>query len=141
MRAADERARRDAEQRHDLVAVQVGPDPGQFLLGLKLGDPPLERVVAARQPVRLGPVPGRAVGPGERVQPGQHRAGVCHVAADGRVRPLAGAEPVEPQVQADQRRHVVGHVLGEPQAPQPVPRQLRADRVVVVKRHPAVGQQ
>ena len=138
---ADQRARRDPQQLHDLVAVQVGPDRGQLLLLGELDDPAFERVVARGQALRLGPVPGRGVRPGQRVQPGQQRAGVSDVAPDGRVGPLAAAVPVEPQVQADQLGHVGGHVAGEPQLAQPLPGQLGADGVVVVERDPAAGQQ
>jgi hypothetical protein len=38
---ADYRTRPDPEQRHDLVAIQIGPDPGQFLLLAKRPDPGL----------------------------------------------------------------------------------------------------
>ena len=77
------------EDLHDLVAVEVGPDGGQLLLRGQLRDPRLQVVVGAGQPLRLGLVPGRAVGPGQRVQPGQQRARVGDVPADRRVGPLA----------------------------------------------------
>jgi len=138
---ADQRSRRDAEQRHDLVAVQVRPDPGQLLLLFEPGDPLFERVVAAGQPLRLRLVPGRAVGPGQGVQPGQQRARVGDVPADGGVRPLARAVPVEPQVQPDQPRDVVRDIVGEPELAQPLARQLRPDDVVMVERDPAARKQ
>jgi hypothetical protein len=67
-RLADEGSGREAEQPHDLGAVQIRTDGGQLLLLLQLGDPALEGVVAAGQPLRLGLVPGRTVGPGQGVQ-------------------------------------------------------------------------
>src|SRR4051794_9997103 len=45
-RLADDRARRNVEEPHDLVAVQVRPDPLQVLLRRQLADPVLEIVVA-----------------------------------------------------------------------------------------------
>ena len=78
---ADQRPRRYPQDGHDVVAVQVGPDRGQLLLGAQLGDPRLQAVVGAGQPRGLGLVPGRAVGPGQRVQPGQQRARVGDIPA------------------------------------------------------------
>ena len=50
------------------------------------------RASSRRRPgpaARPWPVPGGAVGPGQRVQPGQQRPGVAHVPADRGVGPLA----------------------------------------------------
>ena len=55
-----------------------------------------------RQRRRLAPVAGRAVRPGQLVQPVQQRTGVGDVPAYGGVGPLPGAVAVEPQVQLDQ---------------------------------------
>ena len=99
---ADLAARRDPEDLHDLVAVEVGPDRRQLLLLGEPRDPRLEVVVGAPQPVGLALVAGRAVGPGQDVQPLELVAGVADVAAYGRVGPLARAVAVEAQVQLDQ---------------------------------------
>src|SRR3954453_1901665 len=60
-RLPDQRTRRDAEQPHDLVAVQVGPDLGQILGRLQLDNAPLEVVVGPLQGELALPVAGRAV--------------------------------------------------------------------------------
>ena len=65
--------------------------------------------------------------------------GVAHVAPHRRVRPLAGAVPVEPQVQLDERRDVVDHVVGEPQLLHALAGHASADDLVVVERHPPIG--
>ena len=53
---ADERTRGQAEQLHDRVAVEIGADAGEVLLGRDPGDPLLERVVVGRQLRGLPPV-------------------------------------------------------------------------------------
>src|SRR5262249_47004060 len=53
----DHRARPHAEHPHDLVAVELRPQPGQFLLLAELGDALFQAVVGAGQPGRLGAVP------------------------------------------------------------------------------------
>ena len=98
----------------------------------------LEVVVGPAEPLGLAPVAGRAVGPGQHVQPGELVAGVADVAADGGVGPLPGAVAVEAQVQLDQLGHGVDQVAGELQGLHPLPGQLRADHVVVVEGHRAV---
>ena len=75
-RLADLRARRDVEQLHDLVAVQIRTHPRQVLLGGQLGDPRLQLVVVGLQPRRPALVAGGAVGANQLVQPGQQRSGV-----------------------------------------------------------------
>ena len=102
----DQRAGSQAEDRHDVVAVQLRPDHGQFLLRAELGNALLEAVVRAGQPQGPGPVPRRAVSPGQHVQPGEQRPGVPDVPAHGRIRPLALTVTVEPQVQLDQPGNV-----------------------------------
>ena len=92
----------DAEQLHDLVAVEVGADRVELLLLGELVDPGLQLVVRPPQPLGLAPVAGRAVGPGEHVQPVELVAGVPDVAAHRRVGPLPAAVAVEPQVQLDE---------------------------------------
>src|SRR4029450_8426231 len=59
VRRADLRPRRDAQALHDLVPVQVGPDRGELLLLGESGDPRLELVVAAPEPLGLALVAGR----------------------------------------------------------------------------------
>ena len=68
------------------------------------GDPLLEVVVRAPQPLGLALVAGGAVGAGQDVQPLELVAGVADVAAYGGVGPLAVAVAVEAQVQLDQLR-------------------------------------
>ena len=84
VRLPHQRARRHAQDAHDLVAVELGPEAAQLLLLAELGDALLELVVGAGQPGCLGPVPGGAVGPGQHVQPGEQRPGVADVPADRR---------------------------------------------------------
>src|SRR5207244_5658590 len=50
---ADERSGADAEDRHDLVAVEVRPDRRELLLLAQFVDAPLERVVRGGQGSRL----------------------------------------------------------------------------------------
>ena len=130
-------ARADAQQLHDPVAVEVGPDPAQVLRRGQLPDPPLQRVVGRRQ--RRGPllVPRRGVRPHQLVQPGEQVTGVGDVAADGRVGPLPAAVAVEAQVQEGQPGHRLDDVLGVPQRGQPLAHQLGADHLVVVEGDPA----
>ena len=141
IRPPHQRAGGQAEDRHDVVAVQLRPDASQFLLRAELGNALLEAVVRAGQPQGPGPVPGRAVGPGQHVQPGEQRPGVPDVTAHGRIRPLALTVTVEPQVQFDQLGNVADHVVRETQRSQPAAGQLRADHLVQVELHPPVGQQ
>ena len=101
-------------------------------------DPLLEVVVGAPQPVGLALVAGRAVGPGQHVQPLELVAGVADVAAYGGVGPLPRAVAVEAQVQLDQLRDRVDLVVGEPQRLHPLAGQLGADHVVVVEGDRAV---
>src|SRR5699024_10226594 len=58
---ADLRSRRQAEHLHDLVAVQVGADGAQILLGTDASNPLLERVVVTSEAFGLAPVAGGAV--------------------------------------------------------------------------------
>ena len=89
VRQTDIPPRRDAQQLHDLVAVQVRAQRAQLLLLGQFADPPLQIVVRGTQLRRPGPVPGGAIGPGQDVQPGQLRSGIADVPADCRVPPLA----------------------------------------------------
>src|SRR5690606_13158523 len=57
VRLADDGTGRDAEDLHDLLAVEVRPDLGQLLLPGELGDPLLEVVVGRGQAHRLATVP------------------------------------------------------------------------------------
>ena len=110
---ADQRTRRQPEQLHDRVPVQVGPHPGEVLLRGQPGDPRLEVVVGPLQrapPVRVA---GGAVGADELVQPRQQVAGVGDVAAHGGVGPRARAVAVEAQVQEGQRGDVLDQRLGQ----------------------------
>src|SRR5262245_63458183 len=75
VRRSDLATLRDAQDLHDLVAVQVRPDRVQLLLLGQPVDPLLEMVVRRPQRGRLAGVPGRAVRPGQYVQPGQEVAG------------------------------------------------------------------
>ena len=110
----------------------------ELLLLLEPGDPRLEVVVGAAQPLGLAAVAGGAVGAGQHVQPLELVAGVADVAAYGGVGPLARAVAVEPQVQLDQLGDRVGLVLGEAQRLHPLAGDLGADHVVVVEGHRAV---
>src|SRR5207342_2340448 len=78
VRLADHRARPHAEDLHDLVAVQIRADLLQLLPLRQERYALLQVVVGTGQPGSLLPVPGRAVGPGEGVQPGEQRPGVAH---------------------------------------------------------------
>src|SRR5690606_37621831 len=102
-RLADLRPRLQPEQFHDRVAVEVGADGAQVLLGADPRDPLLERVVVALEPLGLAPVAGRAVRAHQLVQALQLRAGVGDVAAHRRISPplalLVRTVAVEPQVQ------------------------------------------
>ena len=138
---AHHRARGHAEDAHDLVAVELRPEPGQFLLLAELLDALFEAVVGAGQPGRLGAVPRGAVGPGQHVQPGEQRPGVADVPPDRGVGPLAVAIAMEPQVQFHQPGHVLHHVIRESQRGQPAPGHLRAHHLVQVERDPPVRQQ
>ncbi len=139
-RPPDRAARRHPQDAHDLVAVQVGPQAGQFFLLAEFLDPVLEAVVGPGQPGGLGLVSRGAVCPGQGVQAGEQGARVPDVAADGGVGPLARPVAVEPQVQEDQGRDVLDHRRGEAQLPQPLARHGGALRLVVVERDPPVGQ-
>ena len=79
-----------------------GPDRVELLLLAQPGDALLEVVVGRGQLHRLAPVAGRAVRPGQLVQPVEQRTGVGDVAAYGGVGPGPGAVAVEAQVQLDQ---------------------------------------
>src|SRR4249919_1649282 len=68
VRRPDLPARRDPEDLHDLLAVEVGPDRGQLLLLRQPRDPGLELVIGTTQTIGLALVAGRAVGAGEDVQ-------------------------------------------------------------------------
>src|SRR5690349_21967187 len=52
-RSSDLRSRSNAQDLHDLVAVELGPQPLQVLLRRELGDPPFQRVVRDRKSTRL----------------------------------------------------------------------------------------
>jgi len=97
------------------VAVQFGPDLPQFLLRAELGDVLLQAVIRAGQPLGPGLVPRGAIGPGQHVKPAEQRPGVPDVPAHRRVRPLAVAVAMEPQVQFDQPGHVPDQVFREAQ--------------------------
>ena len=99
----------------------------------------LEVVVVGLQPRGAALVAGGAVGAHQLVQPRQQRPGVGDVAPHRRVGPLPVAVAVEPQVQVHQLRHVVDHLLGVLQRPHPLAGHLRADHLVVVEAHAAVG--
>ena len=93
VRLADDAAGADAEDLHDLVAVEVGPHRVELLLLGEHGDPGLEVVVRGAQPGGAGPVPGGAVRAGQDVQALELVAGVADVAADGGVGPAAALLP------------------------------------------------
>nr|CEL15991.1 hypothetical protein [Kibdelosporangium sp. MJ126-NF4]CTQ93915.1 hypothetical protein [Kibdelosporangium sp. MJ126-NF4] len=139
-RPADHRTRLEVEQPHDLVAVQVRPDPGQVLVGGDPGDPGLQVVVGALQRLRLAAVAGRAVRADQLVQPVEQVTGVGDVPADRRVGPLALAVAVEAQVQEHQRGDALDDVLRVPQRPQTLADHLGADHLVVVEAHATTGQ-
>ena len=80
---ADVTAGPDAEDLHDLVAVEVRTHGVELLLLGEHGDAGLQLVVGLLQPRRLLPVAGRAVGAGQDVQALELVAGVAHVAAHG----------------------------------------------------------
>jgi len=141
VRLADHRAGPHAEDLHDLVPVQIRADLLQFLPLRQERDALLQVVVGAGQPGGLLPVAGRAVGPGERVQPGEQRPGVADITPHRRVGPAALVVPVEPQVEGDQRGHVVHHAGGEAQLAEPGPGHRGAHHLVMVERHPPVRQQ
>src|ERR1700722_6047214 len=67
-RLADSPPRSDAEELHDLVAVQVRAQGLQFLLLAELGDAGLQLVHAPGQRPRLGCIPCRAVAAGQLVE-------------------------------------------------------------------------
>jgi len=138
---ANHPALRHAEDPHDLVAIEVGPDLRQFLLLTQHGDARLQVVLGPRQSRRLRFVPRGAVRPGQHLQPGQQGAGVPHVPADRRIGPLSLPVPVEPQVQPDQGGHVGDHPGGEAQRFEPGAGHLLAHDLMVVEGHPAVRQQ
>ena len=98
----------------------------------------LQPVVRPGQRRRLALVAGRAVRAGQLVQPLQQRAGVPHVAAHGRVGPLAAAVAVEAQVQLDQPGDVLHQLVGVLQLRHPRLGHLGADHLVVVEGDPAV---
>src|SRR5690606_35081934 len=115
VRAPDDRAGPDPEDRHDLLPVEVGADGVELLLGLEVGDAALEVVVGLPQALGLAPVARGAVGAREAVQALEERAGVGHVPAHGRVGPRAVAVAVEPQVELDEARDVPDDLLVVPQ--------------------------
>jgi len=136
----DQRALGHAEDAHDLVAIELRPDPGQLLLLAQLGDAPLEVVVDAGQPLRLRAIPRRAIGPGQHVQAGEQGPGVANVPANRRVRPLTLGVTMEPQVQRDELGGIPHHVVREAQRGQPALGHRGADDLVQVERDPAAGQ-
>ena len=85
------------------VPSRSGRSAAELLCLGELVDPPLQLLVGLAQPGGLPLVAGGAVGTGEDVQPLQLVTGIADVAAHGRIRPLALAVAVEPQVQLDQR--------------------------------------
>ena len=70
---ADHRTGRHAEDRHDRVAVEVGPDRVELLLLAQPRDPLLEVVVGPPELLGLALVAGGAVRPGQLVQPVEQR--------------------------------------------------------------------
>ena len=69
----------------------------------------------------------------------EQRPGVGDVAAHGGVAPPGVPIAVEAQVQLDEPRDVVDRLLVEAQGGEPLPRQARADHLVVMEGHPAAG--
>ena len=124
-----------AQQAHDLVTVEVGPDGVELLLPAELIDPGLELVHATGQGPGLRRVPSGAVTPGQLVEPVEKGPGIAHVTADGAIRP---SEPVgvEAQVQVHQFRDGVD-VLGRvPQGLHALTGHAGADHLVVMEGHP-----
>ncbi len=138
-RLADHPARRHAEVRHDLVAVEVGPDGVELLPLSQLLDAALQLVHASGQRTRLGRVARRAVASGQLVEVVELVAGVTDVAAHGLVGP---PQPVgvETQMELDQPRHAIDHVVGIPQGGHAGPGHAGADHLVMVERDPSVDE-
>src|SRR5512133_4334605 len=139
VRPSDIAALRDAEDFHDLGAVQVRSDGVQLLLSRELGYPTLEVVVRLPQPLGLRGVPRRDIGSGQYVQPRQLITGIADVPANRRVGPgsaslLAGGIPVQPQVQGNQFEDGPDLLAAEPQRRQPLPGELGTHHVMVMER-------
>ena len=140
VRPADVAARGDAQQLHDLVAVQLRAQRVDLFLLRQHLDPVLQIVVRGPQPGRARLVPGGAVGPGQDVQPDQLVAGVAYVAPHRGIGPLPRftqvlAVAVEAQVQRDQVGDRPHHLSGVAQRREPLPYQLRAHHIVVMERN------
>ena len=84
---ADGAARRDAEDLHDLAAVEIGRMASSSSCAASSAIRRSRSSYAARKPPRLRGVPGRAVGAGQDVQPLELVAGVADIAAYGGVGP------------------------------------------------------
>src|SRR5205823_8521900 len=65
VRRAHRRARLEAEDRHDLVAVEIRSDPLEVFLLRKLADASFEGVIGRRERTSLGRVARRTVRPGQ----------------------------------------------------------------------------
>ncbi len=126
-------ARRQAQQRHDVVPGQLRADRGDLLLLGQPGDPFLQRVVRGSQRLGLAPVTRRAVRAHELVQSGQLRPGVVDVPAHRRVRPLTAPVAVEAQVQEHQQSDRVRDVLGEAQRGQTPAGHVAPDHLVMME--------
>ena len=136
-RLADRRARRDAEVRHHLLAVEVGTDrspapPARCSSAMRASSASMR---CASSP-GLSLVAGGAVAAGQLVELVEQVAGVADVAADGAVGPHVVAVAVEPQVQVHELADGVDLVVGVAQGAQPVAGHAGADHLVVVERHP-----
>ena len=100
---ADLAAGRQVEDRHDLLAVEVGTDGGQLLLLAERRDPRLELVVGRWRACRALRWLRVVTSARDRMWSRSSRStGVPHVAAHRRVRPHALGVAEEPQVQADE---------------------------------------
>src|SRR5690606_15010443 len=104
VRLADLPPGRDAEDGHDLLAVEVGADLVELLLLLQGSDARLEVVVGGCEARGLAAVARRAVRAGQAVQALEEGARVAHVAAHRGVGPSRVAVAVEAQVQLDEAR-------------------------------------
>ncbi len=127
----------DAEELHDLAAVERGPDRLQLLLGGERLDARLEVVHPAVERARLALVARRAVAALELVQLVEQRARVAHVPAHRAVGP-AHRVGVDPQVQVDELGDGLDDVLRVPQRGEALARHPGADDLVVMERRAAL---
>ena len=138
-RLADHRAGRHTEERHHLVAVEIGTDLLQLLLLAQHGDALLQLVHATAERFGLAGVAGGAVAAGQLVQLVEQMPGVVHVPSHRAVGP-AHAVRVEAQVQVHEPGHVIDDLVRIPQREQPFLRHPRADHLVVVEPHAVVAE-